>query len=463
MEIPEGYMLIKISDYENLILTISKLTARIAELESKVSKTSSNSSKPPSSDGLKRVVKNNRDKSEKKQGAQNGHEGTTLLISSTPDKVIEHLVAGVCECGFNLDKIKDSSFIKRQEVELPIKLVEFIEHRIESKVCKGGETHKAVCELNGNIQYGSRLKSFFVYLNQYQFIPFDRLQQLSSDLFDFRISDGVLAQSNALCFENLEETEKEIKDGLINSDTANFDETFARCEGKNVFIHSASTEHLTHYGVHEKRGLEAMNEIGILSNFNGIGTHDRWASYDNYSFTHSLCNAHLIRDLKYLYEDLGLEWASKMIEVLVDGNNLKKDNLITQKSLNKIVKRYDELIQNEVSKIIPLEVDKSKRGRPKKSKDHLLLNVFNDRKDDVLRFLYNLKVSFDNNLAERDLRMVKLKQKISGCFRSLTGAIVFCRIRSYISSARKQGYRILDAIQLAITGNPVSLICSAEQ
>jgi transposase len=295
-----------------------------------------------------------------------------------------------------------------------------------------------------------------VYLNQYQYLPFERLQEFSQDCLGLSISDGLLAASNQLCYENLEQTEMDIKQQIIQSEVMHNDETGVRCERKTQWIHSSSTELYTHYSIQNKRGKEGMEAIGILTDFKGISVHDRWASYDDYDCGHALCNAHLLRDLKFLAEENDSKWAEKMITVLVQANRDKKEGSLDKKAIHAIEKQSHRIIKEGLKQEPPpITITTIKRGRKAKTKSLLLLEVFMHRSQQVWAFIYNEAVPFDNNLAERDLRMVKLKQKISGCFRSLNGAQVFCRIRSYISTVRKQGYSILHAIECALLHNPI--------
>lgn len=452
MEIPAGYILIKESDF-------NKLISRIAELEARLNKNSNNSHKPPSSDGPKKVVKNNREKSTKLPGAQKGHKGTTLEMVKNPDKTVLHKIQGHCECGINLETLGLKSVQRKQVFELCDKLTEVIEHIVEVKQCSCGKTYQAPCELRGHAQYGNKFKTLMVYLNQYQFIPFERLQELSKDVFGMSISDGVLATSNQDCYVNLEQTEEIIKRELIQSPVINNDETGIRCEGKTRWIHNTSTDKLTHYSIQSKRGNQGIDAIGILPQYKGTSIHDRWASYNNYtSCTHGYCNAHLLRDLKYLHEEHNCQWALAMKNLLMQANDLKSKGQLNTYIIEDIETKYMHLVeQGYKDEPRPENRETPKRGKPPKSKSRLLLDVFAFKSERVLLFLYDKNVPFDNNLAERDLRMVKLKQKISGCFRSENAAHVFCRIRSYVSSARKQGYTVLNAIESALCGNPICL------
>ncbi|MBC7383920.1 MAG: IS66 family transposase [Bacteroidia bacterium] len=463
--VPEGYILIKELDYfklkedhEKLLKLVATLMNRVAELESQLNKNSRNSSKPPSSNGLKKVIKNNRETSDKKPGGQTGHSGSTLKMVECADKIILHKVKGTCICGESLGKFPVRSIHRRQVFNLPVKRIEVTEHKVETKQCSCGKIYEAKCKVGNHVQYGSRFKAMMVYLNQYQFLPFERLQELSKDCFGISVSDGVLEQNNSSCFEQLEETELAIKNALMNSPVIHNDETGIRCQSKTQWIHSASTTQYTHYNIHRKRGVEAINEIGILKQYEGISVHDRWSSYDQYNCTHSFCNAHLLRHLKFLNEEMECHWAGQMKSLLIKANDYKKEDMLNEMLIDKIENQYCKILREGIAEQPPDPVpQKVKRGRKAKSKSARLLDVFNQRSQNVLMFIYNPDVPFDNDLAERDLSMVKLKQKISGCFRSETGAKTFCRIRSYISTVSKQGQSVMDAIQLAIINKPIAI------
>lgn len=464
MEYQGSHVILTREDYNALLRLIKtlqdsnlQLELRVKDLEGKLAKNSGNSSKPPSSDGFNKVVKNNRTKSGKGKGAQTGHKGKTLEKVAVADVYVNHTLEGVCECGQDLASLPLLNIAGRQVIDVPEKLIEVTEHLVEIKQCVCGKIHEACCAIKHPVQYGLGIKSLGVYFTQYQHIPYERTQEIMTEVFGVSISDGVLLESNQACYTGLESTEQQIKTALQNSAVMHNDETGMRCESSLHWVHSASTKTHTHYGIHKKRGAEAINAIGILPNFNGISVHDRWASYADYDCSHALCNAHLLRELKYIYEENQKQWAGEMIDLLVEANNKKKENNLTSFAKQKIVDNYQLII--ELAKIeeppSPLPTVK-KRGRIKKTKSLLLLNAFINKKEDILQFIHNQDVPFDNNLAERDLRMVKLKQKISGCFRTLNGAIIFCRIRSYISTTRKQGHKVLEAIKLVLNGNPIS-------
>jgi hypothetical protein len=454
-----GKLTEQIEAYLALLEKVDKLEKRVKELEGKLGKNSGNSSKPPSSDGYRKAIKNSREKSDKNQGAQEGHKGTTLQMIDIPDKVVVHKAEGICgSCGRDLQTAPLKNVQRRQIFDLPEKMMEVTEHQVEIRQCQCGMIHEAPCPVKAPAQYGDKFKALMVYLNQYQYMPFERLQEFSEDCFGMSVSDGVLIAGNQVCYGNLEENELHIKEQILQSEVMHNDETGIRCEGKTKWVHSSSTEFYTHYSIQDKRGKEAINDIGILPDFKGISVHDRWASYDEYSCGHALCNAHLLRDLKFLAEELHIKWAPDMIALLVKANQFKKDGLLNKKIIASIERQNRKIIKQGLKEEPPQDIKTIvQRGRKAKSKSANLLNVFIDRSDQVWAFMHQQAVPFDNNLAERDLRMVKLKQKISGCFRSINGGKVFCRIRSYISTARKQGHSILDAIESAIVGNPVTL------
>jgi len=452
MQIPEGYLLISKVEYAQLLNRLSMMEARIKELEGMLNKDSRNSHKPPSSDGYKKPVQNNREKSGRKIGGQLGHEGKTLQMVETPDKVIEHKVNECAHCRMNLEKIEAKKFYRRQVHDLPVVKIEVTEHRIEVKQCSvcGKETI-ANCDVPASVQYGERIKSMGVYLNQYQMLPFERTRELMEDLFECSISAEVLQQSNERCYDKLEQNvEKEIKESIAQSAVMHNDETGIRCEGATKWIHSYSTQRHTYYAIDDKRGKEAMDRINILPQFTGNSVHDRWASYEKYDqCQHSYCNAHLLRDLKGEKEN-NKSWAATMQTILLDAYSLSKQEHILPAAIAAIEKQYDHIVQKALEEEPLPFASPHKRGRKAKTKSLKLLECFRDKKKQILRFLHDKTIPFDNNLAERDLRMVKLKQKISGCFRTRKGAYVFCRIRSYISTVKKQGGQVWDALQLTM-------------
>ena len=455
MKIPEGYILISKIEYEQMCKQIALLMARVKELEGMLHKDSHNSHKPPGSNEFKKI-KNNRIKGEHSQGGQPGNEGTTLKMVKHPDKRVRCKAQGKCLCGTSLDDLSVMRIEKRQEFDMPPKLIEVTEYEVEVKVCSCGLEHYAGCPVNAPVQYGKRLQSLAVGMNQYQMIPFERLQEFFRDYFNVSVSDWWLSKTNQVCYENLAPAEEGIKQALISSAVLHSDETGLRSDGKRQWVHVASTTTHTHYDIHEKRGKEAMDAIGILPHFTGNSVHDRYGSYEKYEHcTHSNCNAHHLRDLQYIEEEMGRKWAKRMKRFLIWSNHLKKQDQLEDAFISVLSQQYDAILNKAIlEEPAELSVQSIKRGRKAKNKSRRLIETMQQKKEQTLRFLYDPKVRFDNNLAERDLRMIKVKQKISGCFRTFKGAQVFCRIRSYISTVKKQGYNVLDAIVLALNKQP---------
>ena len=223
---------------------------------------------------------------------------------ANPDEVISCKVEKIkCDCGQDLRNVKTEREEKRQVIDIAEVLTKVVEFKVEVKKCSCGKEHKGVCEFNARVQYGHRLKSMLGYFNVYQLLPSERIQELFKDLFGLNIGDGTIQSSISLCYENLQQTEEEIKQQLIQSPVLHNDETGIRCHGQTQWIHSASNEQCTLYGIHPKRGNEGINAMGIMENYFGVSVHDRWASYDKYTnCIHTLCNAHLLRDLKFMHE-----------------------------------------------------------------------------------------------------------------------------------------------------------------
>lgn len=469
MQISEGCILITKVEYEQLLKDneqlgkdneqlrkqVELLMARVKELEGMLHKDSHNSHKPPGSNEFKKI-KNNRIKGEHSQGGQTGSEGTTLKMVTNPDKKIRCKVQGKCSCGTSLENLPVTRIEKRQEFDLPPKLIEVTEYEVEVKICSCGAEHHAQCPVNAPVQYGKRMQSFAIGMNQYQMIPYERLQEFFADYFQVSVSDWWLSKTNEICYENLATAEEGIKQALISSAVLHSDETGLRSDGKRQWVHVASTTTHTHYDIHAKRGKEAMDAVGILPQFTGNSVHDRYGSYEKYTnCQHSNCNAHHLRDLLYIEEEMNRKWAKRMRRLLIWANHLKKKGQLNEPVISSLSQQYDTILNNAGMKEPPeLPTEPGKRGRKAKNKSSRLIETMQQKKNQTLRFLYDPNVPFDNNLAERDLRMLKVKQKISGCFRTFKGAQVFCRIRSYISTVKKHDYNVLDAIVLALNKQP---------
>ena len=448
---------------EAVVTLVTKQTVQIAELEERVrllerqlNKNSRNSSKPPSTDRAKKL-KSLRNKSDRPVGGQVGHAGHTLQRVDNPDHIVLHQVHVCSRCGTSLTDVPSLDCERRQVFELPPVKIEVTEHQAEKKICP-------ICgclndadfpeDVRQPAQYGPRLKAFGVYLSQYQLMPYDRLSELFADFFGHNLSQGTLVNANCSCYEILEPVEDEIKKQLIASHVIHLDETGMRIKGKREWLHVVSTEFLTYYAAHHNRGAEANKAMGILPVFKGIAVHDGWKAYFKFSCLHVLCNAHHLRELLGIAEEDGQKWPNDMIDLLLEIKKTAKerrsiDSWLDPAEVERFEVRYNQIIQmglleNPSPKTPDLP---KKRGRKKQTPAKNLLDRLSKYWREVLAFMYDPAVPFDNNLAERDIRMVKVQQKISGTFRSRRGADSFCRIRGYISTARKNSVSALGAIQ----------------
>ena len=446
---------------------VTSLIERIERLEERLGKDSHNSSKPPSGDGFGKRTKSLRGKSKRKSGGQEGHPGSTLEWRDTVDAVVFHPVTQCQECGASLTEVAAQNYDLSQVHELPPLSLQVIEHQAEVKYCEHCQTlSRGVFpeDVTNAVQYGSNLKSLMVYLLDAQLLPFERTSNLLREVFGCQVSEGTLCNARTTCAQKLEPIEVQIKDGIAQAAVGHFDETGLRVNSKLWWLHVACTSGLTYSFVHAKRGRTAMDEMDILPNFTGTSIHDGWKSYASYDCAHGLCNAHHLRELRFILERYQQPWAEKMMTLLVEiktqVESAKADGLkvLNPEQVETFEQRYRQVLtdgfKNNPSPLMDENVPK-KRGKQKQSSPRNLLDRLEKHHSAVLAFMYDFQVPFDNNQAERDIRMMKLKQKISGCFRSFAGAQQFCRIRGYISTLRKQETPVLDSLRSIFVGTPV--------
>jgi transposase len=446
-----------------LVQAIAILAKRVQELEDKLAKDSHNSSKPPSSDGMKKPKRTRslRKPSGKKSGAQKGHPGHRLELVEKPDKVRRYPVEQCSRCQASLEKTAVKRIEKRQEYELPPIRLLVTEHQVEVKCCPhcGNENRAEFpAGITQPTQYGPDFKALLVYLNQKQFIPLERVAEFCVDVIDQAVGAGTIVEACHQACQLVEPVNARIKQYLIETDEAvHFDETGLRVEQSNYWVHSAGTERATNYHLDKKRGSVGIDHAGILPERTGKCVHDDWAAYYTYqNADHASCNTHHLREFAFLQERYPQDWEDAMVEHLLFIKKTVAEAVargqpcLPQGQLMAFETRYDELVQQGLALNPVPERPPGKRGKLKQPPQKNLLDRLRDHKAAVLAFMYDFKAPFDNNLAERDIRMVKLKQKISGCFRSEDGAKVFCSIRGYLSTARKNGVSAFEALKWAM-------------
>jgi transposase len=457
---------------EGLAATVAALQAENATLRTenaalraRLRTDSHNSSKPPSSDGpgVKPHPKSQRLPTGRKTGGQPGHVGHTLGLVDEPDEVVVHGPSCCPGCGRDLGDVPAVRRERRQIVDLPPVRARIVEHQVETKCCPtcGTEATGAFpAEVAAPVQYGPGVATVAVYLNQAQLLPLERTSEVLADLFGCPIAEGTVERAVAECHDQLAGVEAAIKQGVTEAEVTHFDETGLDLSGKTAWLHVASTRQLTFYAAQAKRGREAMELIGVLPQFRGRAIHDGLVSYWQYEeCTHGLCNGHHLRELTFVAEELGQPWAQEMGDLLREikqAVDTARDHGLpglAAEVKEEFVARYATLLAAG-TKANPPPKRTGRRGRPKLGKAGSLVERLREHQEATLAFMDDFATPFDNNQAERDLRMVKVREKISGCFRTSTGAERFCRIRGYLSTLRKQGMPILSSLRQALTGNP---------
>ena len=435
---------------------VEMLTAKVVELEGRLAKNSRNSSKPPSSDGLSRPKpKSQRKSGQKPNGGQQGHQGHTLKRTVHPDHIETHVPPECCDaCGTLLT----NAFVveARQVFDIPPLRHEVTEHQVLEAICSCGKAHRGKFpdDVSAPVQYGPRLKAAVVQLTHHHMMPVSRTGDLMGDLFGLPLSDATVLAINAQAGSILAPTVAAMGEAFKTTSVVHADETGMKVAGKLFWLHVLATTLMTWIGAHANRGKKAFDAFGILGEFVGTLIHDGWKPYRDLACTHALCNAHHLRELTYAFEEMGQAWANRLIKLLVAACHEANQagGVLTSERLASYRRNYDAiLVDGEAAN--PRAPPSGKRGRTKQSKALNLIDRLRDHADDVWRFATDHNVPFSNNIAEQAVRMPKVKQKISGGFRTKAGLDTFCTVRSYLATLQKQGTNTFLALSQAFQGS----------
>jgi transposase len=443
-------------EYEALKALVATLVEKVKDLEAKLAKNSNNSSKPPSSDHPGKKVKNSREKSGKPGGGQPGHVGANKQLASKPDTIVKLEPQTKCACGGHIIVSTDDFLVRQQQDLQPAKVIT-VEYRAHDGKCDCcGKAYKASFPegVDSPVSYGPHLRGMIAYLNTYQLLPYKRTVEMVKHLYGIDLSQGTISNIVREAHANLAPIEARLKDEIIRSDIVYFDESGMRVCARLYWLHSASTKECTVYLVHPKRGCDAMDEMGILPVFTGTAMHDHWRSYYHYLCAHAECNAHHLRHLQWLFEDVGYAWAGEMICLLlrikrhVDLSRAFGAGDLPQEDIAAYELTYRKILEG--AKAIETPHIEAKRMAKRMA----------NYEQETLLFMYDFDVPFTNNLAEPDIRMPKLKQKISGGFRSEDGANAFARIRGFVSTAIKRSKNVYDGLVAVFTGEAYDFMFS---
>jgi len=439
---------------------IRRLTGRVAELEARLARNSSNSSKPPSSDGLaKPEPKSLRRRTGRRPGGQAGHQGRALRQVADPDEVVRHEPAGCRCCGRSLAGRPVRFVERRQQFDIPPISVRVTEHQLIERQCRCGAATRAQAPagVGAPVQYGPRIAALVVYLYVGQFLSKQRTAQALAELFGTPISAGTVAALTARAAGGLDDFLADVRERLVDSPVVGFDETGLRVEGKLHWVHCARTEQFTLLVCHPRRGRAGIEALGVLPRFAGVAIHDAWAPYETYpDVQHQLCCAHVQRELQAVADATPAGawcWAEQAADALVTMQRLVGEAIesgrqtLQAAALATEVSRYRSAAQIGINST-------TARSDPLMKKHNALARRLINRQDDYLRFSTDWQVTADNNGSERDIRMIKLRQKVSGCLRTLTGATQFCAIRSYLATAAKHSMHFFDALVMLTEGHP---------
>jgi transposase len=452
--------------YEELASLVVELRAvvsaqakRIAELERQLAADSRNSSKPPSSDGLRKrpAPKSLRKATGRRPGRAKGDPGGRLEQVADPDVILDHRPAVCGNCANDLSGVSSSGFRARQVFDLPEITPEVTEHRLHRVVCGCGHATTATApeDVPAQAVYGPGVRAAIAYLSAYQHLPAKRLAEAMESLFGLPISTGTVLAVLARAHDGLEDFEARVKEHLAAAPVAHADESGVRVAGKLHWLHVMCTHLVTYYGIHAQRGRDAMDDLGVLPAFTGTLITDALASYTIYGNDRALCGAHVLRELVAVTEDTRTDpaWAQAMTDVLLEAKNAVADAVADGRDAlpaDILAGFQDRYRQAALCGIAA----NPHTGTGPRSKARALAERLRDRTTEYQRYIIDFTVPFDNNQAERDLRMIKTQQKVSGSWRTLTGAKRFARIRSYISTVRKHGLNPLTALRDLFAGRP---------
>jgi transposase len=456
------------SELAKALESLALAHARIEQLEGQAAKDSHNSSKPPSTDGFKEPVRKTqslRGKSGKKSGGQPGHQGRTLMMVEHPDEIVTLTPTQCYHCQQDLSEASICREERVQVFDLPAIRLQVREYRAEVKACPHCQTETRASFPEGvkasSVQYGPNTKALAVYLHGLHLLPLARVCQILNDLLGTSFSQASVLSAFRESGTVISPVLEKIKTALCTGTLVHNDETGFRIDKKRWWLHVACTRFLTLYLAHVKRGKEGTDAMEILPNFHGTSIHDTFASYQHYDCTHALCNAHYLRELTFIHERYEQLWAKEMkvllLEIKSQVSQVREQGMtcLPPSSLQAFEDRYTCLVEQGFAANPPPERKKGQQGALRQGDVRNLLLRLRQYRQQILRFMHDFVVPFDNNLAESDLRMMKLRQKISGCFRTEEDAAVFCGLRSYLSTQRKQGVHLLTALRSVFLGSPL--------
>ena len=438
------------------------MATKVAEHEARLNMNSANSSMPPSSDQWKKP-QSQRKKSDKKIGGQLGHEGHGLKIKREPDEIVE-LRPMVCEeCGADICDDEGVFIDSRYKIDIEIKTVitRYDQAEVICPVCETVNTGVFPDGITSRAQYGEGVRAISVLFTNYAMVSYDKTQKIMNDAFGIPIRAGTIANHVKEFAKKSKPVLDEIAERLKRSPVLNCDETGAHVNGKKQWLHTASNSEATYNTVHPKRGRAGTDDNGVLKEFTGTAVHDCWKPYFNYdNCVHALCNAHLLRELQGVIDNTGQAWASQMQDLLSDMK--KAVDRYKQDGKESLSTYYSKKFSETYDRIVKLGEEENPllNGQKKRGKARCLLDRFIAYRTEICRFSDDFAVPFDNNQAERDIRNVKTKQKVSGGFRSDEGAKNFGRISSVIGTAVKQGLSAFDAVSGIVAGTMTSLFQS---